>query len=139
MFARLSVAWFCEGRVCATTALSCCCETPFGQDTNCVSADSASENPRLCAAQCGCESVLIADTDPNTLPLAPSPLPLPVYVALPVVAPPPVPVIEFVYRVPLFAGTRAPPLAPFLSVISLRAPPAFLPHVVTATNVPEAA
>ncbi|MBC8137068.1 MAG: hypothetical protein H8F28_14405 [Fibrella sp.] len=135
-FGRSSVVWFCEGRICTTSALSCCCEAPFGKDTNCVTQPNRSvDDSSLCAAQCGCESVIIADADPNTPPLTPSPILFPDFVSVPVLAPLPTPATGFAYRVPLFAGTRAPPLSKVVSSRSLRAPPAFLSRVVIATNV----
>ena len=91
----------------------------------------------LCAAQCSCESVIVAGDD-SLVSLTAAPV-SPHFALLPTVTSYKFPVLCLADRVHLVVGTRAPPRLRPRRCRSLRAPPVFLPMLVIVTNGREVA
>ncbi len=120
-----TAAWFCEGQICSTSVLGCCCAspTPAGRDPRWGPLSGSRADTTLCAADCGCDMVITAATEQPTgmvpaaahfvPPLALLPAPFVLRAAPQTVA----------QTVPA-ADSRGPPTASIALVTpSLRAPP----------------
>ncbi|MES2465583.1 MAG: hypothetical protein V4671_33885 [Armatimonadota bacterium] len=129
-FSRVTVNWFCEGRVCGYTLLYCCCESPVGRDAQCGTVVSPVSSPTnsgtsLCPSPCDCRMVIDrVDDPPEAVVLAPIPF-YPLLLALlpstPSIAPSP----YFHKYTTASLVARGPPVPPSLASApsSPRAPP----------------
>src|SRR5688572_18277889 len=85
---RVVFAWFCEGRMCGTTPVFCCCTSPDGESRDAKCADgqqgNAEQQTALCPAGCECEMAAIGSVEktPATITTTP-PLPAPPLAVLP--------------------------------------------------------
>jgi len=132
MTARGSFAWFCEGRICGTSSLYCCCDSPDSapRDPQCASGRrtdqrrSAGEKA-LCSAGCNCERVAIGSAErpvANITTATPTPAPLIGVLIEPSRLPAPV-LIRVTSPVPCIAVRGPPVIAACFPAHSLRAPP----------------